>query len=112
MGGAGVGVAGGVVGRGAGVSAELPDTAVGASIVGGAAGRGAPVNRNTVPKTMLSATAPFSSVDNHQRISRFCPLGLDLLGITNSFKFSNEIIPQSGAKTNLHSPPGCHIIER
>jgi len=86
--GSGVGTAGTLVGAdGSGVSAALLTSTVGGTMVAGV-GRGAPVNKKTVPKTMLSATRPFSPIDAYQRQPFFCDLGFTLLGIPNSFNFA------------------------
>jgi hypothetical protein len=63
---------------------------VGGTIVGGV-GRGAPVNRKTVPSTMLTATAPFSAIDAHQRQPLFCDFGFALFGITDSSNFAGRL---------------------
>jgi hypothetical protein len=53
--------------------------------VGGTMGaelpREPPVKRNTVPSTMLNATAAFNAKEAYQRQSLFCGLTFDLLGI-------------------------------
>lgn len=51
--------------------AETVGARVGMSMVGAAAcGVGAPVNKNTVPSTMLTAMSPFKSIEAYQRQSR------------------------------------------
>jgi hypothetical protein len=85
----GVGVAGTAVGTpvaaGNGVRTALGST-VGAVMEGGCA-VGAPVNRKTVPRTMLNATSPFSPIEAYQRQFFFVDLGFALLGMPCSFKF-------------------------
>ena len=74
--------------------------------VGGTMGAGRaiepPVNKNTVPRTMLRATAAFKPKEAYQRQSRFWALSLDLLGIYSS-KFRAPLYhkPESGQMFDL-----------
>jgi hypothetical protein len=93
----GVGVGAGEVGLGAtgvllgadgiGVKVGAFTSTVGAAMVGNAALLGAPVNRKTVPNTMLTATRPFNPIDAYHRQFFCCDFGFALLGIPNSLNF-------------------------
>ncbi len=72
---------------GIGVKVGAFRSTVGAAMVGNADEVGAPVNRKTVPNTMLTATRPFNPIDAYQRQFFLCDLGFALLGIPNSFNF-------------------------
>ena len=72
---------------GIGVEVGAFKSTVGTAIVGKADGRGAPVNRKTVPSTMLTATRPFNPIEAYQRQLFFCDFGFALRGIPNSFNF-------------------------
>ena len=86
----------GVVGVGAMSVAAGPTVSVGGTMGAGRATE-PPVNRNTVPRTMLRATAAFKPKEAYQRQSRFWALTLDLLGIYSS-KFRAPLYhkPESG----------------
>jgi hypothetical protein len=91
VGGGGVGATGVLADAdGIGVKVGAFTSTVGAAMVGNAAVLGAPVNRKTVPNTMLTATRPFNPIDAYHRQFFCCDFGFALLGIPNSLNFKND----------------------
>ncbi len=78
--GVGAGALAGAVGVGATTGAAGPTVGVGGTM-GACCAIEPPVNRNTVPSTMLKATAAFKAKEAYQRQSRFWVFTLALLGI-------------------------------